>query len=881
MKKMFRFLFVISTFVCLSFFCFFNKVSAKSSSSYVFEVDVGEGKLPINYNLVNVKDVLNNSTVVGTLEDNLISMKDGSTYTIKNNDVLDESGNLVGNSQNDVISMINGNTYTLSSSTVREKMVFSVTLKGLLEEKKSYRWEHTFCYKIAGYNEICEKDLTGSDQKENSQSIYSNETYNFSFWDGHMPYYDEELIFEYVIFKNKFVCLETNCNEEIVLDDIEFSDAEINYYYNYDVIVDSTSVDSKEYINSSNTSAKLVNNTASSLILSNAPEYKFINKVCVEEDNCNLFETDKVYKGSVAYPITPYIGNIDFTYNNSYFVSNESNYEQIVFKTILQCLKNCDSRRIERENVVVYEKTFEFDYKGPAVDKENTIIASVSEYVKSVDITIKVDDLESGIASDGLIYQIIIPTYGYCDWGGTIQGNYNYENGVRFTLGSELQDGPYCMRYYAYDNAGNNYVSDYYVFYFDNSAPKVSLNKGNYNSKDYYNEVKVKVNIVDMSKISEAYYLWSKEEINEEDSVMVKGSGSLYKENGEISSLDHVNSDGKYYLYMLVIDDLGHSSFNNLASFNIDITALNVSDVIVNTTNMDGYSRDGIITLSVDEMGEQEIFKCGLFKDGYLVVMNDLNLTCVNNETIVLPSNLEGKYSLWAYVHDRANNYSLLEVKKNLLIDTKGPDISYSILKDDDNYHLTNEINIIVTDLNDIKDDELKYGWFSSSKNNVTSTDLSEKFVNGESIGYPTSYYGEYKLYISAKDSLDNEKFICVSKIFKIDTDVIRISLVGDESVTILKGEKYVDGGAKAYKGSISNGGRVSDITTNGEVDVNKAGVYYITYSSGEGSLLVSVTRKVIVKSDIPYIAISGSLFVLGSVIICVRLFLKKKRIEE
>ena len=212
-----------------------------------------------------------------------------------------------------------------------------------------------------------------------------------------------------------------------------------------------------------------------------------------------------------------------------------------------------------------------------------------------------------------------------------------------------------------------------------------------------------------------------------------------------------------------------------------------------------------------------------------------------------------------------------------MLIDTKGPNISYNILKDDDVYHLTNEINISVIDLSGIDDDSLQYGWFSSSKNNVTSNDLHNKFINNGVIEYPTSYYGEYKLYVSAKDSLGNENFICVNKVFKIDTDVIRISLVGNENVTILKGEKYVDEGAKAYKGSISNGGRISDITVSGEVNVNKTGVYYITYSSGEGNLLVSVTRKIVVKSDVPYIAISGSLFVVGSLTICVRLVFKKK----
>ena len=283
MKKIFRILFIVSIFVFLYFFCFLDNISAKNASSAVFEIEVGEENLPINYNLVNAKDVLNGGSIVGTLEDNFISMKDGSTYTINNKEVLDDSGNLIGSYESDIIRMINGDTYALSSNTVREKMVFSVTLKGLLEDKKSYRWEHTFCYKIVGYYEICETDFTGSDQKESAQDIYSNATYNFYFWDGHMPYYSEEIVFEYIIFKNRFVCLEKDVNEEVLLKDITFEDEEISYYYNYDVMVDYTSVELKEYINATNTSAKLINNSTSSLILANAPEYKFINANCINK----------------------------------------------------------------------------------------------------------------------------------------------------------------------------------------------------------------------------------------------------------------------------------------------------------------------------------------------------------------------------------------------------------------------------------------------------------------------------------------------------------------------------------------------------------------------------------------------------------------------
>ena len=127
-------------------------------------------------------------------------------------------------------------------------------------------------------------------------------------------------------------------------------------------------------------------------------------------------------------------------------------------------------------------------------------------------------------------------------------------------------------------------------------------------------------------------------------------------------------------------------------------------------------------------------------------------------------------------------------------------------------------------------------------------------------------------------DNLGNEMFLAIDKIFKVDTDIIRISLVGEDVVTIIRGQKYEDAGAKAYKGDVSSGGRVSAISVEGNVNTQKAGVYYITYSSGDGDLLVSVTRKIIVKSDTPYLVAAFSIFVVGTAVIGFKLVAKKKK---
>lgn len=887
MKNMFN-----KIFVCLLFaFAFIvlssNDVSAKSSTGSTFEIEVGEDKLPLYYSLVNSQYILEDSEIVGVLEDGVISLYSGETYTVNEGKVLNEEDEEIGIIVDNSITMSNGKSYTLSEESVKEKILVSVELKGVSNEAKNYRWEHTFCYKISGKDEICEKDLTGSDQGEGSQSIYSNKSYSFSFWDGHMPYYEEGLVFEYFKFSNKFISLQENDNEVVLLDDIYFSGNEIDYNYQFKVDAGHVENNEKNYVDnyySNNASDKkvyikgiLYNNLASNLNMNDAPTFTLTNEVCVGENICeeNVIESVNTTSGETI-SLTPYIGNFTFYYSSSLFAYDDSSnipYEFAKYKSVLTCTSNCNSRI--PSSIVLLEETFYFDIEKPVVDTENTIISSVDEYVKSVEIKITVSDSKSGLDSENLYYQLIKPYYDSCSWGSS--SNFLYENGVSFTLGLDLSDGPYCMRYYAYDNMGNYVVSNYYIFYFDNNGPSLTINEDTYDENKYYNEITLETSLYDYySGLKETYYLWSTNDISEENYLSIKENGKIYDNSGTITSLESTN-DGSYYLYLLAYDNLGNYKYYKVGKFNIDRTGLSINDIAVEVNGLDNYDNGGSIKVNVSEMSNGETFECGFFNVNNVTV-DVLNLVCKNNANIDIPSDLEGKYSLWVYVHDRANNYSLIEVSKDLFIDTKGPEISYSVLKDEDKYHIVNEVTLSVSDLNQIDSNSLKYGWFLANKNNVSVNDLTEKFENGETIGYPKNCYGEYKLYVRAIDSLGNERFISLDKIFKIDTDIIRISLVGEESITIIRGQEYVEKGAMAYKGDVSSGGRVSSISVEGKVNNKKAGVYYVTYSSGEGDLLVSVTRKVIVKTDVPYLLIVGSLFVVGSIVLSFRLFVRKKK---
>ena len=826
MKKYFKYLIYCFLFLCLISFFSDNKVNAKNSSSSVFDVIVGkENILPVHYSLE------------------------------------DDNG------------------------VIRERVNFAVTLIGKEENGKSYKWEHTLCYKISGQDEMCEIDITSKDE-ENGVNIVSNQTYNYTFYDTDMPFYSESLTFEYIKFKNKFICLEENTEETIELGEMYFNESDLDYKFNFDInkTIKAVEVNGKNYINPSiynnngsyysSFNATFVNNSGSTLVKENAPTYKFIIEACGyprDQYECSKNEYTTVTSNGNEISITPYIGNITYPniLNNLKFENRTIQYEYAIYKTKLECISNCSDSRVSN-SITLSEDTYYFKYSLPVVDENNTIINSSNDevnYVKNSEVTISVSDSLLGIDESSLTYYIVKPYSNYCNYGTT--SKYNFVNGVMFTVGNGLNGG-YCMYYTANDKLGNTYTSDFYIFYFDNLGPEMTLNN-TYDSSKYYNEIILKPTFSDYSNVKEKYYLWSKEIVSEENYLDIKNKGINF--NDEINSNEL--SDGIYYLYILAFDSLNNYKYYDVGVFNIDKTGLDISEVNISFIgDNSSYSNTNKVKVYVSEMGNEELFKCG-FLNKENVSISDLTLNCKNNVEISYPNSLEGSYSFYVYLRDRANNYSLIEVKKDLLIDTLAPRITTSILYDDNEYHVSNEIGISVNDLNNYN--ELKYGWFIASKNNVTSNDLCEVYENNEIIYYPNSYYGEYKLYLKATDNLGNENFYVVNKTFKIDTDIVSVKLIGSDVIKLIKGEKYKELGASAYKGSSLNGGRTSKVDIESNVDINKAGTYYVTYSSGEGNFRVSVTRKVIVKSDSLYIAGACTLFALGSAILVIRLFIKRK----
>lgn len=107
---------------------------------------------------------------------------------------------------------------------------------------------------------------------------------------------------------------------------------------------------------------------------------------------------------------------------------------------------------------------------------------------------------------------------------------------------------------------------------------------------------------------------------------------------------------------------------------------------------------------------------------------------------------------------------------------------------------------------------------------------------------------GKYEVIYSAKSS--RYSATNVRTVTVVDTQVPSLVLDGSDKVSLTKGSKYTEPGFSAtdnYDGDIT-----SHVTVDGEVDVNKAGEYTLTYTVSDSSGNTStLTRKVTVKAPV------------------------------
>jgi len=157
--------------------------------------------------------------------------------------------------------------------------------------------------------------------------------------------------------------------------------------------------------------------------------------------------------------------------------------------------------------------------------------------------------------------------------------------------------------------------------------------------------------------------------------------------------------------------------------------------------------------------------------------------------------------------------------------------------------------------------------------NEIVSIDETIEF-NGEVVdSIDTNKIGTYTITTIATDSEGFKSLPVVRTIVIKDSIPPTISLIGEQTITIKKGQTYVDEGSLA----IDNVDGEITVYGSGEVNYNKAGTYEITYQyiDSNGNVSEVLTRTIIVKPDYAkYVILAlSSITVLGIAFILIKKF--------
>lgn len=136
--------------------------------------------------------------------------------------------------------------------------------------------------------------------------------------------------------------------------------------------------------------------------------------------------------------------------------------------------------------------------------------------------------------------------------------------------------------------------------------------------------------------------------------------------------------------------------------------------------------------------------------------------------------------------------------------------------------------------------------------------------TTGDNSGKSVSLSGDGNVVVIGEPSSDPNNIDQAGQVrvfnYAIDTVPPVIQLTGNNNITIVKGDTYIDAGATAT--DATNGSLTSYITTSGTVNVDIAGTYTIVYNVSDfsGNIAIPVTRTIIVVTDAtpPVIYLNG-----------------------
>lgn len=853
-------LFYIFAFISVFFFVCVSKIEAKSASDSNIVVNFGEG------DILNLNYVSNNTFKIEDDKSfyfNGVKYKFNSDYTFINDTISVNNNAFSINEESFTIDLENNQVV---SENMYESYNFPVSIEFESDNKTIYEFKQTLCYK---YDSVEECNIDTGDIVDVSIST------DYNFYYGFLPFYNENIQFEYLTYKFSL------SNEDITInfDDITFTKDEINYqdYFTIGSYGDNynSTYNDKNYV-----MPFAYNNTTLYIYGFFLPGYATLEnriytinfEVCVG-NNYDLCVSVFNSNGQPSYQGIYYelpLTNITYNYNEK-----TVDYTSFKLKGSYVCYSNCDDSRSQKELTYANEEIYYLNLKNPTYQgelngKEVSCNYYYTCYGSNGIITNKVSFID-----DNEILEIYYLVSEQSIVDNNLINN-KIENNSSITIGEGLE-GSYYLYFKVLDSSGkiNRYS---YQYLFDKTGPSISEdNFDDYSSEGMYNEVILMVNYAD-NLFGGAYKIFYK--VVKESEYLTVSKEDIINDNNEYSDQIDLHSlvskDGMYrvcFVGMDYLDNYGNKECSN--SYYIDISKLTKDEVNVSSNNLT-YEKKVSLHILISGVSDDVSFKCGfILKTITITSSNDLSNNCLNNKDSILTiENSEGRYNLWIYASDVAGNFALLKLDRVYFLDNKAPVVSYEINGDNSVYSNNVNLDVDVKDLNNIDTNSLSYMFYISTynENNFENFDLNL------GISYPYDYYGSYKVAIKACDILSNCNITTFDDTFLIDTGKITLELIGEEEITILRWGKYKELGARATKGN--NGKYISEVSyqVSADIDTNNIGIYYVTYTSGEGINKTSITRKVVVKDSVPYIIGIACLIVIGEAIILLRLFVKKRK---
>jgi len=791
-----------------------------------------------------------------------------------------------------------------------------------IKSNKVYTFSQMLCYK---YDDVSRCSEDKGDEADVTRGRYSH-----NFFYSFLPFYDEEIEFDHVYFNLKFVN-KNNPSEVIEVDEFGFDINEgdiINYKDSFVLEMNdyggNHTYNGKDYIFTACMShyfdadrnqevvssiSDCENNLGLTLRvmnysndLVNLRNYKISFDIYTKEDYSSGYSinNDDIYVVKTGY-YNSFLGPQEYYYLEKFDAKLQLENALLLYIPLDNIIE------FNKEDYLLSDESFKLDLKYVCLSGENSDCndsrANQSEVVNSYIYHFDIDD---PVMDNELIEGVKLP--GFTTIAGqnqvSIKINVKDLNGIdiiEYFVSKNASETGLATKTYTQIENGNTIIVDEegfsYIYirvkensketfvYFnpqeilidDVSPSMISNNFNSYKEDETYSNVNLTINYRDdnleiaYTQIkSKAYYKIIKESEKESvTSTSIVSEGLLYS-NGVKLDKTTISEDGKHLVCFVLEDYLTNKSdkFCSL-TYDIDVTALKKEEV--SASSSEDYVSSVKTIISIDGVSDGVSFKCGLSKVT-INSQNELGGTCYNNKEATLKVSDEAIYHLWIYASDKVGNYNLIRLDNEFYIDSLAPRVTTSITGDNTVYSNNVKVDVSVYDLNQ-DDVTLEYQFYlSSPSSGFTSFDIDE------GITYPYDYYGSYKLAIRACDVLNNCGVYTDSTSYLIDTAKILISLIGEDKISILQYQKYIELGASASKGNAGKYKVELDYKVSGRVDNTKPGVYVITYTAGEGMNEVSITREIEVKSSKYYIISLVSLFVIGEAIILARLFIKKRK---